>query len=317
MYSVGRDLHIDAPLSNIIVNRRPVGFIADALVPVINVSKRSDMYWVRNHLENRMYQPNFTARAPKTAPKNVGFSVSSDNYFAKEYALGFDAAIEDIVNADEAIDIMRSGAELLTDLLMIDYEMRIAEIANNAANLGTTTNIGTPWSNVSVSRPITDLQEQIELFRQRTGLKPNLVILPERVAFYVRKADETRDLLFGDRGGQATDQQIASLLGVSQILVPMAQVNTAGIGETLAGSGTLSDIWGNYAWLVHRQPGIGRNMDTWLQAFRWTNPMFGVPMAVTRLPYDPKTKVEAIQVSYYQDEKVVSPDLAVRVESVI
>lgn len=317
MYSVGRDLHIDAPLSNVIINRRPVGFIADRLVPVLNVSKRSDLYWKRNHLENRMYQADFTARAPKTAPKNVGFSVSSDNFYAKEYALAFDAAIEDIVNADEALDIMRSGAELITDLLMIDYEMRVAAIANTAANLSTTAQVSTAWSNISGSRPITDLQNQVENFRQRTTLKPNILVLPEQVAIRVRQADETRDLLFGDRGGLPTDQQIASLIGVSEILVPMAQVNTAGVGETLAGSGTLSNVWGNYAWLAHRQPGLSRNMDTWLQAFRWTNPAFGVPMAVTRLPYDQRKKVEEIHVSYYQDEKVISPSLAVRVESVI
>lgn len=57
----------------------------------------------------------------------------------------------------------------------------------------------------------------------------------------------------------------------------------------------------------------GAETDTWIQAFRWTDPALGVPFALERMPYDPRRKAYDIQVGYYQGEKVVSSDLAWRI----
>jgi hypothetical protein len=60
-----------------------------------------------------------------------------------------------------------------------------------------------------------------------------------------------------------------------------------------------------------------RFTDTWLNAFRWTSPLLGTPFAVQRHPFDAKKKKFDLEVGYYQSEKVVSTDLALRVQSVI
>ncbi len=51
--STGRDLHIDTPLSNVVVGRRPDGFIADQLLPITQVSKRSEVFYKYDHMESR------------------------------------------------------------------------------------------------------------------------------------------------------------------------------------------------------------------------------------------------------------------------
>ena len=315
--STGRDLHVDVPLSNIVVGRRPEGFIADQLLPITPVSKQSDMYYTFNHGEGRQYEANLTRRAPGTEARKVHMTVSSDTYFAPNYALGTDMVVEDIVNADEVLAWAESNATYLGDRLMVDYEVRVANLAVNTTAVHTVTTINTAWSNHTGSRPLDDMLAEVEQFRQVSGMKPNLAIVPEQVMTHLRRSDQLRDILFGDKGGLVSEGQLATLLGVGKVLVPAGQVNLSGETETINGSWALSDAWGSHFWLANVKTLAGRYTDTWLNAFRWTSPLLGVPFAVQRHPFDAKRKVFDLEVGYYQDEKVVSTDLAVRVQSVI
>ncbi len=315
--STGRDLHVDVPLSNLVVGRRPEGFIADQLLPITPVSKQSNLYYKFHHGQNRQYQPNLTARAPGTEAKKVHMTVSSDNYFAPNFALGTDMVVEDIVNADEVLAWAESNAIMLTDRLLIDYEMRVANLAVTSANVHTVTAINTAWSNTTGSRPLDDMLTEKENFRQYSGLLPNVAVIPEQVMTVLRRNDQLRDVIFGDRGGLVTEAQLATAIGVERIIVPFSQVNTFEETETINASWSLSDVWGSHFWLAKVNLMAGRYTDTWLNAFRWTSPLLGTPFAVQRHPFDAKKKTFDIEVGYYQDEKVVSTDLAIRVQSVI
>lgn len=315
--STGRDLHVDVPLSNVVVGRRPEGFIADALLPITPVGKQSDIFYKYNHGHFRRHETNLSARAPGTEAKKVHFTVTSDTYFAPNYALMTDWPVEDEVNADEVLQWAETSAINVTDRLLVDYEIRIAALATNTSNVQTVTAINTAWSNTTGSRPLDDMQSERENFRQATGLVPNVAIVPEQVMTHLRRNDQLRDILFGDRGGLVDETQLATLLNVGKVLVPAAQVNTFGETETENGSWSLADAWGNHFWYARVNLLSGRFTDTWLNAFRWTSPLLGVPWAVQRHPFDAKKKKFDLEVGYYQDEKVVSNDLAIRVQSVI
>lgn len=315
--STGRDLHVDMPLSNIVVGRRPEGFIADQLLPITPVSKQSDIYYKFRHGEGRRYVPDLDVRAPGTSARKVHMTVSSDTYYAKNFALGTDMVVEDVVNADEVLAWSESNATFLADRLMVAYENRVAATAVDTTAVHTVTTINTAWSNTTGSRPLDDMLDEKENFRQYSGLSPNLAVVPEQVMTYLRRNDQLRDILFGDRGGMVNETQLAGLLGVNRVLVPASQVNTFGETETINGSWSLADIWGPHFWFARVALLSGRYTDTWLNAFRWTSPLLGTPFAVQRYPFDPKRKKYELDVGYYQDEKVVSTDLAIRVASVI
>jgi hypothetical protein len=315
--STGRDLHVDVPLSNVVVGRRPEGFIADQLLPITPVSKQSDIFYKYNHGHNRRHEVNLSARAPGTEAKKIHTTVTSDTYFAPNYALGTDWPVEDEVNADEVLQWAEASAINVTDRLLVDYELRIADLAVTSANVQTVTAINTAWSNTTGSRPLDDIVTEVENFRQASGLRPNIAIVPEQVMTHLRRNDQLRDVLFGDRGGLVTETQLAQLIGVQRILVPAAQVNTFAETETENNSFSLADAWGNHFWLAKVNLLSGRYTDTWLNAFRWTSPLLGVPWAVQRHPFDAKKKIFELEVGYYQAEKVISNDLAIRVQSVI
>lgn len=315
--ALDRDLYLDLPLSNVVVGRRPQGYIADDLLPVTPVGKQSGFYYKFYHGLNRRHVPGMSARAPGTEAKHVYHAVASDNYFCKNFALGTDWPVETQVNADEILQWSESAAGLVTDLLKVDYELRVSGVAVDTLSVSTTTLVGTSWANPS-AKIFTDFETQKENFRIRTGgEQPNVAIIPQKLWQHFVANDQLRDLIFGSvNGGLVTADRFASLLGVQKILMPGAMVNTFGEMETLQNSFTYADAWGNHVWLAKVNNLAGLYTDTWLNAFRWTSDLFSVPWAVRRFPYDAKKSRYDLDVQYYQSEKVVSPDLAVRLVAV-
>jgi hypothetical protein len=314
----GRDVHIDAVLSNVMVGRRPAGFIADQLVPIIPVGKQSNVYYKSNYKENLMWVDGLDRRAKGNESREIYWSVSSDTYFAQNFALGTKWYGEDVVNADDPIKLRQRSARLVTDRLLLSYEMRIAQLLGTTTNVFTTTHVATAWSNTTGSRVFDDLMTYRENFRVATTLIPNTVVIPEEVMTYVRRNDQIRDILFGDRGGVPTNEQIAVLLGVGKVLVPTVFVNTAGVGETMIGSGNLNAAWPKKVLFAYvGDLTSGEESDTWVNAFRWTDPQFGTPWAIRAFPYNDKKRSQKVEAAYYQAEKVVSPELGYVVDSVI
>lgn len=314
----GRDLHIDAVLSGIMVGRKPKGGIVQQLVPVIPVAKQSNIYYKSQYKDHLLWQDGLTTRAKGAKSREIFFTVSSDTYYAQNYALGGRWFDEDVVNEDDPIRLRQRTAGRITDRLMLDYEARVAKLANLSTSVSTKYSVSTPWSNVTGSRPFSDISDRMEDFRELTTLRPNIGIVPEQVMQKIRKSDEVRDMLFGDRGGVATDDQIAGLLKLDRILVPELFVNTAGIAETALGSGTIAPVWGNKMFLAYVADinGVDEE-DTWISAFRWTDPTFGVPFAIRAFQHDDERRSQKIEASYYQTEKVISPDLGFAIDSII
>lgn len=313
--ATGRDLHIDVPLSNIVVGRRPEGFIADQILPMIPVSKQSNIYNKFNYKEWYRHEPNISLRAPRAEARKLYFGVSSDTYYAKNYALGTDWTVEDAVNADEMFAWAESSAIFLADKLMIDYEYRIAALATTSSNVGTIMVAASSWVGAS-TKPLTDILNWKESFRKMTGKEPNTCIIPETTMINLRLNDQLRGIRFGsNNGGIISAADLGAMIGISKILVPKLQINTA--VEADPQDGNLADVWGGNGnfWMMYTETLGGRFTDTWAQAFRWTSPLFGTPMAIQRHPFDAKRRTYDIEASYYQDEKIVSADLAMRVSS--
>lgn len=314
MLSTGRDLHVDVPLSNVIINRRPQNFFADQIIPQTPVTKQSDMYYKFRHGEWARYENGLTLRAPRTEARKVHFSVSSDTYYAPNYALGTDYASEDVANADAVLRWAERHGNLLMDRLMMDYEWRIATLAANSSNVATVTQVGCAWT-LGQSPILTQMLSYKENFRTLTGMTPNTLIIPTALSRHVKTNSQLIGVLYGaQRGGLASMEQLAGLLEIERVIVPTTQVNTFGEKETMNGSWGYADVWGQDSiWMAYTDTLPGAETDTWIQAFRWTNPELGVPFALERMPYDPRRKAYDIQVGYYQGEKVVSTDLAWRI----
>jgi len=305
----GGDAHVDVPLSNFAVRAFDAGeegMVANELFPEIGVGKQSDKYYVIEK-DAFLRVPN-TLRAPRAKPRRVNFTVSSDSYFANNYALATDNALEDLSNADTAIQLRQNGTDLVVGLLRKDQEVRVANIVTSISNVGSgvTLSGSNKWGDPQ-SNPMADVTTAHAFIRSQTGLVANTAVVDWDTLMILRRHPDLLDMYKYTSGGELNDGQIKEVLRVSKLLVPH------GIKENALEGGTssLTNVWGNVCVLARIGPATGVRSITAGGRFRWKNPIypanFGVLTNVENRAGE--AKVEVLEAGFYQDEKVIARDL--------
>ena len=77
-YLQGRAAHIDHHLSNVAINYRPAGFIADRIFPVVPVPKQSDTYVIFEQAD--LFRRENTARSRGAEANKTHTRVSSAGF---------------------------------------------------------------------------------------------------------------------------------------------------------------------------------------------------------------------------------------------
>lgn len=314
--ATGRDLHHDALLSQlgIAAFTTASAFIAGRIFPTVTVGKQSDRYPIIE--KDAFLRPAQTLRAPGTPPRRVGFTVTSDAYFANNHALATEIPIEDLANADVGFALRENSTKLVTGLLALGLEDRVARLVTSISNLGSGVALaGTAkWSDYANSDPISDVTTGQAFIRKQTGLRANTLVIDEDTLAIVRRHPVLLDHFKYTAGGLLGLAQLAELFSVETILVGQGIKQNAVEG----GTSSLTNLWGNNALLCRVEPAITMETATFGLAYRWTPP--GVPTAfqVERYPNpDPGAKAEVIAAGYYQDERIVARDLAYLISSTL
>jgi hypothetical protein len=318
MYLTGRDLHIDAPLSNLAVMAFGIGqgLVGDAILPVVPVDKQSNLFYVIDKA-TWLRLPTTDVRAPKTPPKRVEWKVSSAGYFARNHALAGEVGDEDRANADNQIMLEQRTTLFVTQQLNRLREQRIANIVSSISNCGSGLAVSTKWSNFVGSSPLSDVTTAHAFVRQTTGMRANTCLLDYDTYKIVRRHPELLDQYKYTREGMIQETELADAFSVTRLLIGDAVVNTAKEGQ----AAVMSNIWPNMCWIGYVDPNAaGGTMQavTYGLAFRWTDPILGVPLAVRRYrDADEGKKTDVLDIQYYQDERVVGQELSYLLTSTI
>ncbi len=311
----GRDVHIDAPLSEIAINFRVPSTIVDDLVPVVNVGKQSDLFYTFSQAD--LWRIPDTVRAPKTAPKEISFGVSSLTYFALNYASRTSISVEDAANADEALALRMNKAQFLTQVLALDRENRASVLLTNTSNVGTVATVTSgSWSDHAVANVIVDIDNAIQSVRGATGYTPNRMALSWEAWNALKFNQNLRSLIFPAPGGATpgagvpSTAQVAAIFGFDSVLVGLAHRNTAAEGF----AASLSPIWGPHAWVYYTPPAPSKETPAWLYNFRWTTA--GRAMTIEEW-YSPMVKANFLDLLIYEDLKLISAPLATWLSSVV
>lgn len=313
-----RDVYFDVPLSNFSVRAFTGGtYIGPRLFPVVPVEKQSGVYptitmadWLR--------RPQSTTRAPKTAPRRVQFSSSSDSYNCINYALAGDNSLEDLANADRSMMLRRNTAGVVVQQLALDMEVRIANKVTSISNLGSGAILaaGSRWSNYSNSNPIADIRTGHAFIRGRTGFRANTLVFDYDTVEILRTHPVILDLFKYTEGGFVTDQQLREVFKVQNILVADAIMENALEG---AATQSITNVWGNVALLAYIEGAAAApETATFGLGFRWTPE--GIPASMQARTYmdpDPGKKAEVVEVGMYQDEKIIAKDLSYLVSTTL
>ena len=312
-----RDVYVDVPLSNVAVMAFNQGtFVGPRLFPVVPVDKQSGVYPVITDTD-WLRLPQSTTRPPKTAPRRVSFTITSDQYNAINYALAGDNSIEDLSNAMNAIRLRQNTARFVVSQLAGDMEARIANKVTSITNIGSGVVLaaGSRWSNYANSDPIADISTGHAFIRNNTGVRANTLLLDYDTRRIVRRHPVLLDLYKYTEGGFLTDAQLMEVFDVQNILIGDAIRENSKEG----GTSSITNVWGNVALLcyVAGQAPSPETM-TFGLGFRWTPE--GAPAAMQARTYmdpDPGKKCEVTEVGYYQDEKIVARKLAYAVTSTL
>lgn len=311
------DVHIDAPLSALGVRafNDQVDLIASQLFPIIGVPQRSDKYYVIPK-ENWLRIPN-TKRSPGARPRVVDYAVSSDSYYADNFALETETPLEVLANADRAVQVRNGKTRFLMGLLGRDLENRAATLVNTA-NVGASVSFTNTNSVFKVSNISGDIISAVDSaharIQQNTGLIANIMVVDWNVFSLLRRNALILDMYKYSRGGVVKEEELRNVFRVDRILVSKAIKNTAPEAAAQFASASMSSIWGNKIFLGYVDPSAASaensEVTTYGLGFRWTDPELGAPMAVQRWvdPHRSK-KVEYISADYYQVEKVIARDL--------
>lgn len=305
--STGRDLHVDNFLSEVAINYRPEGFIADMIAPIVSVEKETNFYPVFNRGETFAVED--TIRSRGTEAKRITRSVSTAGYAVKNYALAYDVPVEDRANMDAALQFeLDAGAvRYLTTKLWLGWDQRITNLVGSASNVSTGFLTGSSWVGATQGDPISMIWKTMEQIQSQTAQKPNSICFGWQAWNYFRRNVNARNYVLGlnNGGGAVTRQATQAAFEVDRLIVAGGFYNTANENQAASlSSNVLKD-----AVLVYYAPlAPSREEPSFMYSFRWTAPELGTPFAAIRHQYDTRKRVDGLELQYYQDEKITGSE---------
>jgi hypothetical protein len=308
----GKNLHVNIPLTNVMLDYRPEGHIADQIFPIVEVAKQADSFLIWSQADKMRREE--TARAPGTEANKIGLDVTSDTFYCDNYALKIPLTVEDDVNMDAAyMSNLREGrAERVKDMLMLDWEVRAALQVTSTSNVGSSSAVGSAWTTYSNgnSDPLSDVWTAKFNVQDANGYDANCIVMANDAFKNFRQHADVIDILYGNAaaatGGSryASRENVKAIFDLEKFLVGGAYYNTGEEGQSLS----LSKMWGDHVLVYYNATRPSKDRPSFAYSFRWRSNKIA-NMTVEVHPFDRKIKAEEIEMGYYQDEKITSSGL--------
>lgn len=322
------DAHVNRPLTNVAVAylQDESKFVADKVFPNIPVAKQSDAYFVYD--KGAWNRDDMKDRAPATESAGSGYELGQDTYYARVKALHKDVPDQLLDNVDSPLDLEMDATRFVTGKALINREVAFCNkffktgvwtfnvdgvtssptaLASFDPENGSNNNV-LKWSDAA-STPIEDVRRGCTYVQERTGFRPNKILLARKV--YDALIDHPDVIARLDRGqttgpAQANSASLAALFEVDEVVVMETVMNTAVQGNPA----NSVFIAGNHALLVYSAPNPGLLVPSAGYTFSWTgragNTRMGFRIKRIRMEHLEATRVEAQQA---YDQKLVGVDL--------
>ncbi len=310
-----REFHVDGFLGTMASGFRPKDFIADQIFPRVTVAKQSNLF--ATIPKGNWFKQDVTNRAPGTLANEITYTVGSDTYFCPNYALAHKIPWETMDNADTPFTPLLTGVQLVATKLELDYEIRTE--ATIASGVGSSS-APTAWSNLLNSDPIGDIETAQNAIFSTTGEEPNTAIIPRRVWQILRRHPDIVQRVFpgGAGGGTVTVEQFQQLLNVDRVLIAKTLKDTAA-ENVLGAAPAFTAVWSTNVYLLKVAPNPTADMiQTFGLTFLWGGANIGMKSPgnwQVERKRDGDRMADWVRTGYYQDEKIVSPELGFQIRT--
>ena len=319
------DVHVNRPLTNISIAYIQAAdqFIATKVFPNVPVSKQSDRYFV--YEKQDWFRDEAKVRAPGTESAGGGWRIdNTPTYFAPVIAVHKDVDDQIRANADAPINMDRDATTWVTQQLLLKRERIWAgsyfqpgvwdtDLAGVAAAPGAGQFL--QWDQAN-STPIEDITGAAVAVAEKTGFRPNTLVLSPFVFNAVRNHPDVLDRIKYTQRGVVTTDILAGLFDVERVLVPWGVVNLA--NEGVVGDADFEFVFGKNALLTYANPTPSILQPSGGYIFSWTG-FLGAGANGNRIK---QFRIEQIASDRIEgemafDAKLVSADLGVFFEDAV
>jgi len=244
---MSRPFVYDATLTAIAIAYRNQALIADSVLPRVPVGKK-DFKYLSFPMEESFTIPD-TKVPRKGTPNEVEFHGVELSSSCEDYGLDDPIPVDDIDNAPDGYDPVSRAVESLTDLVLLDREVRAASLLFNPENYASSkimTLSGTSqFSDFTNSDPVAVISEAMD----SCIMRPNTMTIGRAAFSVLRRHPKIVKAVNGNSGdsGLATRQAIADLLELQNLYVGESFLNTAKKGQTAA----MQRVWGKHISLTY------------------------------------------------------------------
>lgn len=314
-------VHVDQPLTDVSVAyfQANMGkYAARRIFPAVGVSEASNKYRVYNRGD--LLRTDADYRAPGAEAETGGYRITYSTYNCDRVSFAKDVDDPTRANADAGIDLDAEAAMYVTDQIMRredkafladffatgkwDGASSSTDMTGQAAPASTSSNF-LQW-NDAASTPIEDIRGEMNAVEGGSGYRPNKLVLGPETKRFLQDHPDVLDRIKYTQRGIVTDDLLAALFEVDQVVTLRAVENTG--AENAAESNAF--MAGKHALLLYAPSSPGLYTPTAGYSFVWTgngSPLNGVRMKSYRLERNESDRVEG---ECWFDHVQVASDLA-------
>lgn len=265
----------DPVLTGVARRYKPDGFIAKTLTanqPSKTLSGQYPVfdkeYWFRLQTDNEIPDD----RSPVN---EVDYKFDLESYTTKSYGLKISITDLERQQALSQLRLERNKTEELTGQMDLAHEIRIAAKLRKTTNggdlnLGATPSVNWDQDTATIEA---DIKTGVIASYDATGMKPNTMIIPWKVAYAMALQEDIRAILRQDTTGQGVaflklgDRVLPAVIHGMKVVIPEGAQNAAGNEGAAV---TLTEIWGDHVRLLYINAGAGWGTPSVLYQFDHT-----------------------------------------------
>lgn len=282
-------------------------YIGDLALPRVQVGAREYKYTIFNKKDRFTIPDTSVGRKGKV----------NEVEFGSDEASGMirDRGLDDVIPqsdldaaANTDMNPLSDATEYLSDLILLDREVRVARIVHDKTNFANKTTIsGADQWDETTSNPIVQISDALE----SPIMRPNTMVLSGAGAMALRRNAAVVKAYNGTLGdtGMVPLEFLRQLFELERILVGRAKNNTANKGQDM----TLADVWGKHCALTYLNPNARPNRGI---TFGWTAQFKGRIASTSQADVGLEGGVR-IRVGEMVEERVVASDAGYFLENII
>jgi hypothetical protein len=299
-------------------------YVADQVLPVLPVSKRSDKYYLYKKEDFLSPSPASgsgvaaSLRRPGTEAAEIDYSVSTAMYFAEEYAYRGLVTDAEASAADNPMQPDIDQTIQLTERLTLDNETAVAAIACKRANFPSSNKValtgggtGTSWAQYASanSNPFSDIKNGKLAVIKGIAREANTILLGVDTARTLADHPLVKDLVKYVHEDALTMSGLPKVIRGLAVIEGATQKSTAAEGASYSGANVWqADDGTSLALIFYRNPTPSKRMVSFGYTFEAPDDATGSRGYSARRWREEKRKGSMIEVSFLRDWRLIAVD---------